>query len=111
MINKCLLDRMQVAILSQAFNCNNLCAGNILDSGLTGQDRFPINQNSASTAQTVAATIFSPSQRKICSQCPQKHSFFSDLQVDGSAIEFEVNAFHDIHLLLFLRIIPSNLFS
>jgi len=97
MLNKCLLDRIPVSILGQAFDRYDLCAVYILNGGIAGKHRLPVDKHRAGAAQPLAATVFEACQCQVCAQYPPQHAFFIDLQVDGFAVELEVNLCRDIN--------------
>jgi hypothetical protein len=87
------LQWMQACLLRQAFNRDDLLAGNALHRQLTGSDSLAVHDDSTGAALILPAAIFRAGQPKIRAQHPKELSFSVRGHADWTVVESETNGF------------------
>jgi hypothetical protein len=86
MFDKSFLNRVQLSVIANAFNCQNVFASHFLDWGTTGSDRLFIDEDRTGTAKTLTTAKLRAGKAQVVAQHPQQHALVVDLHACRLAV-------------------------
>jgi hypothetical protein len=84
---------MKPSVFLKSFNSDDFFTVNVQDGVLAGQNRFIIDENGASPAESFSTTVFGPCEFQVRAQNPYQFSFSRYGQADVFSVEFKTYGF------------------